>query len=209
MCAGIEGRPGIIHDGHIGSNRRGCAQPAMTWQARLRRYLKRRGRQLLRGLIGLIVGLLIAAALLEIYRGASLLGLPDVGDPFDVAAFRATRIPAEQDAYIPLREAQTKTSRMPIIPATVRTAGPTPWSKRAPELREWLSKNLEALEKFREASELPDGLPNPNFDQVGNYAFYLNEVIHLPLLEAAHLEERGDMAGAGAGIGRCYASGCS
>ena len=78
----------------------------------------------------------------EGWRGASLLGLPDVGDPFDVAAFRGFRVPEDQDAILLLRQAQAKLSRMPGLPNTVMRAGPVVgWSKSAPELREWVMAN--------------------------------------------------------------------
>ena len=37
-----------------------------------------------------------------------MLGLPDIGDPFDVAAFRAFRVPEAEDAFVLLKQAQAK-----------------------------------------------------------------------------------------------------
>ena len=39
--------------------------------------------------------------------GAQLIGLPDVGDPFDVAAFRAFTIPDDRNAFVLYRRAAT------------------------------------------------------------------------------------------------------
>jgi hypothetical protein len=144
-----------------------------------------------------VIGVLILAALLEIYRSVGVIGLPDVGDPFDVAAFRAFRVPPDEDAFILLREAQEKTSRMPALSLTVRRAGPVAWSKVAPEMRDWLSQNRDALEKLLAAAERPDGIANPSLGRFGtHYAFYLGELVQLPLLEASRLEAQSDMAGA-------------
>jgi hypothetical protein len=167
-----------------------------SWQPRLRRYLARRGRQLLRFSIFLVIGLLIAAAVLEIYRGASMIGLPDVGDPFDVAEFRAFRVPADQDAVVLLREAEQKLTRMPSLSNSVRRLGPI-WSKAEPELRDWAAANRPLLEKFRQASERPDAILHSNFDRFDRFRYLnLGEFAWLASLEGSRLEEQGDMAGA-------------
>ena len=80
-------------------------------RSRLRGYLVRRGRSLARVLLILAIGLAFMAGALEIWRRASLIRLPDVGDPFDVAAFRAVRIPEDRDAAVLLRQAQEKVAR--------------------------------------------------------------------------------------------------
>ena len=54
---------------------------------KLLRLLRKRLRQLLRATLVLAIGLAFLAGALEIWRGVSLLLLPDIGDPFDVAAF--------------------------------------------------------------------------------------------------------------------------
>jgi hypothetical protein len=147
-------------------------------------------------LLGLAIGLLIVAAVLEIYRGAILIGLPDVGDPFDVAAFYAFQVPADQDAMVLLREAEQKLTRMPSIPNSVRRLGPV-WSKAEPEIRDWAAANRPVLEMFRQASERRDAVVHPNFDQLSRYRnLYLGEFAWLALLEGSRLEEQGDMAGA-------------
>ena len=168
----------------------------LSWRPRLHRYLARRGRQFVRGLIFLAIGLLIAAALLEIYRGASIVGLPDVGDPFDVAAFKAFRIPADQDAMVPFREAEKKLTRMPHVNNTVRGLGPI-WSKTEPELRDWFVANRHLLEVFRRASDRPDAIMHSTFEDDSRYRDVFRwEFAWLALLEGSRREEQGDMAGA-------------
>jgi hypothetical protein len=176
---------------------RASQQAVRTWRSRLRGYLVRRGKQLLRLLLFLIVGLVVVAGVVEIYRGASLIGLPDVGDPFDVAEFRAFHVPPEEDAFVLFRQARKKLSELPLLPLAVRRLGPLPWSKSAPELRDWLAANRDALAMLKAASERPDGIAVPHPDQ-DDGAEYLNLGIFVELtrLEASRLEEQGDMAGA-------------
>ena len=175
-----------------------ASQPAVrTWRSRLRGYLARRGKQLLRLLLFLGISVVFVAGAVEIYRGASLIGLPDVGDPFDVAEFRAFRVPPEDDAFVLFRQAQKKLSEMPRLPLAVRRLGPLAWSKSAPELRDWVTANRDALEMLKAASERPDGIaaPNPDRDDSDsdvNLGFF----VELTRLEASRLEEQGDMAGA-------------
>jgi hypothetical protein len=167
-------------------------------RSRFRGYLVRRGRQLRRALLILTIGLLFMAGVLEGWRGARMIGLPDIGDPFDVAAFRAFRVPEEQDAFVLLRQAQDKLlSPMPHVPVAVRRAGPERWSKAAPELRDWVAANRDVLEMYRNASERPDGVLHRRFDRFDEHFYlHLDEFKWLALLEASRLEEQGDMAGA-------------
>src|SRR5262249_54954950 len=67
--------------------------------------LRKRLRQLLRVVVVLAACVAVAATALAIWWLNSLNGLPDIGDPFDVAAFRAFRLPDEQNAFTYLRRA--------------------------------------------------------------------------------------------------------
>ena len=172
--------------------------PTLSSRPRLRRYLARRGRQLWRALLCLAIGLVFAAGALEVWRGARIIGLPDIGDPFDVAAFRAFRVPEEKDAFVLFRQAQARLlGPTPNVPVALRGAGPDVWSKAAPELREWLIANRDVLEMFRAASERPDGILHPKFDRFDQHQYlYLGEFKRLALLEGSRLEEQGDLSGA-------------
>ena len=140
--------------------------PVRAWQTRLRGYVARRTKQLLRLLLGLVIGVLILAGVLEGWRGTHLIGLPVIEDPFDVAAFRAWRIPEEQDAFVLLRKIQQKLTRMPSLPSAAVRVGPViPWSKVEPELRDWLTANRSVLESFKDAAERPDGIVHPKLDE--------------------------------------------
>jgi hypothetical protein len=51
-------------------------------------------------------------------KGATgLIGLPDIGDPLDVAAIRAFRVSEDQDAIVLAPQAADKVERMPGRPA--------------------------------------------------------------------------------------------
>ena len=70
--------------------------------------LRKRLRQLARVTFVLAIGLPMAATALAIWWLTSLNGLPDIGEPFDVAAFRAFSIPDDQNAFAFVRRANEK-----------------------------------------------------------------------------------------------------
>ena len=67
--------------------------------------LRKRLRQLRHVVVVLAACVAVAATAFAIWWLNSLNGLPDIGDPFDVAAFRAFRLPDEQNAFTYLRRA--------------------------------------------------------------------------------------------------------
>jgi hypothetical protein len=164
-------------------------------RSRLRGYLVRRARRLARLMLILAIGVAFMAGALEIWRGASLLLLPDIGDPFDVAAFRAVRIPEDRDAAFLLREAEERVSRrMPNLSFAARRLAPAyQWSAAAPELRDWVTANRDALELFRDASERPDAAVHPALDR-DHFILVIGDLVALAFLEASRLEQRGEMA---------------
>ena len=83
--------------------------------------LRKRLRQLLRVTLVLAICLAVAATALAIWWLTSLNGLPDIGDPFDVAAFRAFSIPDDQNAFTFLRRATKSSLRGP----SCRAGGPS------------------------------------------------------------------------------------
>jgi hypothetical protein len=147
-----------------------------------------------------------AAVVLAVIAGpplwwaTQLAGLPDTGDPFDVAAFRAFSIPDDRNAFVLYRRAADllepgahylKTSGSRVDPFT-------PWSKADPGLRRWAEKNREALAVYRRGAERPDALdPAVGFDREGWKTYRALGPLHLlALLEASRREEQGDMVGA-------------
>src|SRR5215470_14255609 len=75
--------------------------------------LRKRLRQLWRVTFVLAVGLTVAVTALSVWWLNSLNGLSDIGDPFDVAAFRAFRVPDDQNAFTFLRRAEEKLTPSP------------------------------------------------------------------------------------------------
>jgi hypothetical protein len=148
----------------------------------------------------LLAGVLAASACAIMLRRATcLIGLPDVGDPFDVAAFRSFRVADDQDAFAAFRQAAAKLGRMPDVPMAVIWASPTVgWSKSDPKLREWLEANREPLSLFRQGAERADAMPRPLINPLWHSIsdLRLGQFARLALLEAARREESGDMAAA-------------
>src|SRR6516165_12246292 len=119
--------------------------------------LRKRLRQLLRVIVVLAACIAVAAMVLAIWWLNSLNGLPDIGDPFDVAAFRSFSLPDEQNAFTYLRRADQKLTPFPELP---RAVGPSvwdfSWSKANPKVRAWVEANRQALELFRQGAEQSD-----------------------------------------------------
>jgi hypothetical protein len=164
---------------------------------KLLRLLRKRLRQLLRATLVLAIGLAFLAGALEIWRGVSLIRLPDVGDPYDVAAFRAVRIPEDRDAGFLLHQAQERVNRrVPNLSLAGRRLAPAyKWSAATPELRDWVTANRDALELFRDASERPDATVHPALNRDDrHFILYIGDLVLLAFFEASRLEERGEMA---------------
>jgi hypothetical protein len=141
---------------------------------------------------------LITAAVL-FQRAICLITLPDVGDPFDVAAEYAAKIPETRNAFVFFRQASAKLHSWPEVPGAVQRAGPAVgWSKADPRMRAWVENNREALELFRTGAEQADGWAHPIGDET---AFGHQQVSAwlfgwLAIMEGSRLEEQRDMAGA-------------
>jgi len=159
--------------------------------------LGKRLRQLLRVVVVLAACVAVAATAFAIWWLNSLNGLPDIGDPFDVAAFRAFRLPDEQNAFTYLRRASEKLT--PIV-GMVGGNGADPgdlkfsWSIANPKLREWAGENREAFALFLQGAEQADAA-NPAGDPTDHRSFH-ECLIMLAFLEASRREESGDTAGA-------------
>jgi hypothetical protein len=151
---------------------------------KLRQLLRKRLRQLLRITSGVAICLALAATAIAIWWLTSLNALPDIGDPFDVAAFRGFSVPDDQNAFTFLRRAQEKlTPSPPSLPLS--------WSQADPKARAWVESNREALALFREGAERSDAA-NPAGDSVVNG----QRLALLVLLEGGKRQAGGDTAGA-------------
>ena len=161
--------------------------------------LRKRLRQLLWATLGLAIFLAVAGGIFAIWWLTSLNGLPDIGDPFDVAELRAFKIPDDQNAFTYFRRAQVKLTPMPELPRAARaTTSTVAWSKADPKLRAWVEANRPALELFLQGADRSDGISHPAgepFSREYSY-FYPNRLMRLAMLEGGRRTESGDTASA-------------
>jgi hypothetical protein len=152
------------------------------------------------------VAALVALAMVAgppVWWATQFWGLPDVGDPFDVAAFRALAIPVDRNAYLDYQEAWALFK--PGEPYR-KTAGNAfdvraRWSHAVPEVRRWAEENRAALAVYRRGTERPDALgPVPEFQGTHQESWGMHAPLQffemLAILEGSRLEEQGDMEGA-------------
>jgi hypothetical protein len=151
---------------------------------KLIQLLRKRLRQLLRATFVLAICLALAATAFAIWWLTSLNGLPDIGDPFDVAAFRAFSVPDDQNAFTFLRRAQE--SLIPSPPSVALS-----WSELDPTSRQWVEANHRAIELFQQGADQADAA-NPAGESVVNG----QRLAALVLLEGDRRRERGDTSGA-------------
>jgi hypothetical protein len=122
----------------------------------------------------------------------TLMGLPDVGDPFDVEAF-SRPIPDDTNAFILYRQAST------ILPKEPEMAV-YDWKEAGPDHRAWHDRGREALAIWRKGTERPDALYiNPGaltFETKLDVVWGLRSLGRLALIEGSRLEDSGDFEGA-------------
>jgi hypothetical protein len=143
---------------------------------------------------------LAAIAGTSIWQLRSTDGIPDVGDPFDVAAaLRPIPIADEDNAYVLYGEAKARFVRVPAsLSRVIPTLQTLTWTKAGPTVRDYLEQNRAALEAWREGSERPEAL----YHQPGELAFDtllplvqdMRTLVALGGLEGTRHEEQGAMA---------------
>jgi hypothetical protein len=124
----------------------------------------------------------------------SLLGLPDVGDPFDVVAF-GQPIPDETNAYVLYRKA---VALLPEEPEGGHRNDD--WKTAGTEQRAWFERSQEALAIWRKGTDRPDArYISPQvirFETSLEVAQTLRSFSRLALLKGSRLEDSGDFEGA-------------
>jgi hypothetical protein len=152
--------------------------------------LRMRLRQLGRVLLVVTIGLAAAAGALAIWWLNSLNGLPDIGDPFDVAEFRAFRIPDEQNALNLVSRAAEKLTPMPLN-----------LGLDDPRVHDWFEANRPLVERFIQAADQADGITGPEYD--GGWRYYpiqsnsnVRMLMAMTYIVGGRRAEQGDMAGA-------------
>jgi hypothetical protein len=131
-----------------------------------------------------------------IWWSLQLVGLPDIGDPFDVAAFRSFTITDDRNAYLLYRQATDLLKPASLAMPASQLDAMTRWSTTDPEFRRWVEENREAMALFRQGTERPDALLTTAVDDPASHQVVsrLTSFFKLALLEASRLEERGDRA---------------
>ena len=128
-----------------------------------------------------------------------LVGLPDVGEPFDVAAFRAEAIPDEQNAYVLYRQAVLtyKPLTRGESAVSIRVGREARWEEVGEDVRGWVVGNRPALDLLRRGAERPDAFDPPDGTSRQIARVETLGLLHrLAHVEASRLELAGDMAGA-------------
>jgi hypothetical protein len=152
--------------------------------------LRKRFRQLARVTLVLAMGLTVAASAVAIWWLNSLNGLPDIGDPFDVAEFQAFRIPDDQNALTLMRRAAEKLTPMPLNVGL-----------DDPRVHDWFEANRPLVERFIQAADQADGISGPAPDSDRRYYPVQSNsgarmLMAMTYIEGGRRAERGDMAGA-------------
>ena len=148
------------------------------------------------GRLVLAVGALVLAGSTAFltWWSTTLTGLPDVGDPFDVAAFTERPVPDEENAYLLYREA---VARLPPGPSEEMDFD---WKTAGAAEKGWLEKSREALGLWRQGTERNKALNLPSRSitivTVLPVIDRIRWLMRLAKLEASRLEAEGDMEGA-------------
>lgn len=146
--------------------------------------------------IGLAALLLATAAAPVVWWEVQLWGLPDIGDPFDVAAFEAETIPAERNAFILYNQALHAFKPVRVTGPAGRTQvdAQLRWDS-SPQLPPWLEANRPALDLLRQGADRPDALDPAGRGAVGvlPQTTLMTFLQRLVLLEASRHEAAGRM----------------
>jgi len=147
-------------------------------------------RQRARGLTALA---LVALALFLTWRATTLRGLPDIGDPFDVAAFADREIADGDNAYVLYKQA---VARLTKEPAGITSS----WATSGPAERAWLEASREAMAIWRRGTEKAEARAlSPRTITIETSSPFIQDLryfMRLARLEGSRLEALGDLAGA-------------
>jgi hypothetical protein len=155
-----------------------------------------RGR-LLAGVVSVALAAIMGTS---IWRLQSVDGIPDMGDPFDVAAaLRPIPLADDENAYVLYGEAKARFVRVPAsMSQLIPTLKTLTWPKASPAIRDYLEQNRAAMESWRKGSERSEAL----YHQPGELAMDtllplvqdMRTLVILAGLEGSRLEEEGAMA---------------
>ncbi|MFN0050759.1 MAG: hypothetical protein ACKV0T_01120 [Planctomycetales bacterium] len=132
-----------------------------------------------------------------VIRSARLAGIPDIPDPFDVAAFGFVPLDPEDNAFTLYTQLCAGLRPMSHEAGEQFDGAVTEgWSAAGPELREWLQQNRGLLTGFRAASERLDALYHQPAELTISTPLPtvqgLRELSRLAILEGTRLEHEGN-----------------
>ncbi len=176
----------------------------------LRWVIRTRRRLVTAGLV-----LLALAAAPVVWWSCQLWNLPDVGDPFDVAAFRAERVSPDRNAIFLYRRAieayrEAQVAFRPAESWSEVGLPPSPeWTTTNPDILRWAEACRPALDLFRQAAERPVLIdpPRESDQQYGEFDA-INTLQSLVLLQATRAVSEGDMAAAWDDYRTYFRTGC-
>ena len=123
----------------------------------------------------------------------TLMGLPDIGDPFDVAAFADSPVPDDENAFVLYKQAVDRLTNEP-------SEMTYDWSKAGTVEKGWLARNREALDLWRRGTERPGALYIPvKSVSITTQLPVIQDIracVRLAQLEGTRLEAEGDLEGA-------------
>ena len=157
------------------------------------RWIRRSRRRIWTAVLVLLTIIVIP----PLWWTVQLLGLPDIGEPFDVKAFRAFTIPDDRNAFVFYRQAAAVLKPMKQTGVPMAYDPFVRWSKAVSKVQEWVAENRGALALYRQGSERPDALDADIGSNRETWTTFhaLLSFRQLALLEGSRLEEQGDMAG--------------
>jgi len=173
-------------------------RPATLWTSRATAPLRLIGRR--PGASAAVAGLLLLAGG-WVWWMTQLWGLPDIGDPFDVAAFQAVRVPDDRNAFVEYREAAaTIAGKFRALAISWNSTQTAEWSKVDNPWRDLVDSSRPTLDLWRSGAEKPDFLyihakPLSMLSRLP-VTQELRFLGWLAVLEGSRLEDVGDMAAA-------------
>ncbi len=144
--------------------------------------------------IAVSVGIVAVVVAVLIWRGTTLLGLPDIGEPFNVQAQGTVAIPEAENAFTYYRAAVAKLSGR----ASSRGGRYLNWAQVSQIDRDWSNANLDALKVWLAGTSMDQALliqPNDQTCEPGSLEVVQNLRAFFPLVQMAGLrmEAQGDL----------------
>jgi hypothetical protein len=150
--------------------------------------------------IAALIGTIVVAFL---WRAVSLVGLPDLGEPFDMALFSSYEVPQSEDAFVVYRQAFAQNPSPVGDTSYGNTWGNVRvgWSRATPALKARIDEHRPALLLWREGAARARAMPMPPGHWKPTNALQecferMLDFGSMALVEGSRLEEQGDLAGA-------------